>query len=349
MSDTRPPIVITGGAGFIGSHLAERLSARGHRLTLVDDFSTGSADNVAHLLGENVRLVEGRASTALSSGAVDLAGARVFHLAASVGVQLVVDSPAAMMHNNLGETAAVLSACSAHGCRVLVASSSEVYGLCPEVPLHETTPLVFGPTTASRWSYGLAKALDEHLALDLGRAGRLEPVVVRLFNTIGPRQIGRYGMVVPRFVAAAAAEQPLQIFGDGRQTRTFCDVRDVVAALDGLMNADAAVGEVFNVGGGDEITIEQLADRVLAAWAARSGEGGGGGGGSGGRKAFVSYDDIYGPGFEDPPQRRPSTDKLRALLGWSPQIPLDQTLRELFEASSGADVKPEAVPAEEGG
>lgn len=350
--NARPHTVITGGAGFIGSHLAEHLAAAGHRLTLIDDLSTGSRDNIAHLLDGNAdrtpqaRLIVGRASEVLRGADVDLSGASVFHLAASVGVQLVVDSPAAMMHNNLGETAAVLDACAAHRSRVLITSSSEVYGLCPEVPLHEDTPLVFGPTTASRWSYGLAKALDEHLALDLGRAGRLRPTVVRLFNTVGPRQIGRYGMVVPRFVAAAVAGEPLQVFGDGTQTRTFCDVRDVVRALARLMASDDAIGEVVNIGGSDEISIAALAEEVLTVAAeARPGakpdkqEASPRETPAPGTR-LVPYESVYGPGFEDPPQRRPATDKIRRLIGWSPAIPLRQTLRELVSAA--ADQEPAA-------
>ena len=329
------PIVITGGAGFIGSHLLERLLREPgpeRPVFLVDDLSTGLRGNVAAALERHprVRLLEGRAGQVLASGAVPLEGADVYHLAASVGVSLVMDAPAKMLENNLTETASVLNAAaSGRARRVLLASSSEVYGRCVDPPLREDGPLVFGPTTAARWSYGMAKALDEHLALDLHRRGVLEPVVVRFFNTIGPRQRGRYGMVVPRFVAAAAAGRPLHVHGDGRQRRTFCDVRDVVEALVRLMACDAAAGEVVNVGGNTPTTIRGLAERVVdlaaASGTARTS-----------RIVTVPYEAVYGPDFEDPADRAPDLSKVRHLIGWQSTRTLDQTLADLLQDTAEA-------------
>ena len=323
--------LITGGAGFIGSHLAERLlqgDAR-RRLLLVDNLSTGRRQNVAHLLSEHAdrcRLVEIDAAVAADDKLLWAGVDQVFHLAASVGVQRVVDDPAAMMRNNVLTTDAVLRAAGRHGAAVLIASSSEVYGRCPVLPLREDAELVYGPTAASRWSYGMAKALDEHLALDLAHRTGLKAVVVRLFNTIGPRQIGHYGMVVPRFVDQAVAGQSLTVYGDGQQSRAFCDVRDVTDALARLIEIPSAVGEVFNVGATTALTIQQLAERVLRAaghpddaWEA------------------VPYEAVYGDGFEDPPHRLPSVEKLdRALGGFRPQWDLDATLTELVATTRAA-------------
>ena len=345
---SRDHAIITGGAGFIGSHLAEHLLDAGvaRRLTLIDNLSTGRRANLAALPADRFELIEARASEALPEVlARDTVSADtpVFHLAASVGVALVVEDPAAMLHNNLGETTAVLDACARAGSRGRITSSSEVYGTCPEVPLTEETPLVFGPTTESRWSYGMAKALDEHLALAMTGAGAgsgsgLRPVIVRLFNTVGPRQVGRYGMVVPRFVAAAASGQPLELYGGGEQTRSFCDVRDVVRALAGLMAEPAAVGGVFNIGGPEEITIRALAEAVVGA-ATEAGVS------PASRLETIPYQQVYGANFGDPPRRRPATDKIRALLGWQPEIPLEQTLAELMGAAQASSASQSGEPA----
>ena len=325
MSLTQPKTMITGGAGFIGSHLAERLAAAGHRLVLVDDLSTGRQSNVQPLLDSGVaELVVGRAGDILADPAALDGIGRVFHLAAAVGVKLVVDDPAAMIRNNVDETDIVLRAAGKAGAAVLVTSSSEVYGKCPVLPLREDMDLVYGPTSASRWSYGLSKALDEHLAIDLARRIGLRAVTVRLFNTIGPRQIGQYGMVVPRFVGRALSGQDLTIYGDGQQTRAFCDVRDVVRALTDLIELPDAYGRVFNVGSTDVITIEQLADRVIQKVADHGGPKVG--------KTFAAYETIYGEGFEDPPHRLPDLTRLQEAIGFEPQIGLDQTLTALIEA-----------------
>ncbi|MEM1107937.1 MAG: NAD-dependent epimerase/dehydratase family protein [Planctomycetota bacterium] len=319
--------IITGGAGFIGSHLAERLLDRGHRLVLVDNLSTGRRSNIEKLLGDRCELVEASAADALRDPATMQGVTRVFHLAAAVGVKLVVDDPAAMIRNNIDETDVVLRAAADAGASVLITSSSEVYGKCPVLPLREDMELVYGPTTASRWSYGLSKALDEHLAIDLARRTGLRSVVVRLFNTVGPRQVGRYGMVVPRFVAQAVAGQDLTLYGDGQQTRAFCDVRDVVRALSELIDQTDAYGRVFNIGSTTQITIEQLADRVIEQVAEAGGPRVG--------KSFVPYEAVYGEGFEDPPHRLPDMSRLREAIGFEPRIELPQTLRELIAAEQG--------------
>ena len=319
--------LITGGAGFIGSHLAERLLGCGHHVTLVDDLSTGRRENVSHLLGERCALITGRAGEVLTAPGVMAGVTRVFHLAAAVGVKLVVDAPAQMIRNNIDETDAVLRAAERAGALVLVASSSEVYGKCPVLPLREDMDLVYGSTDASRWSYGLSKAIDEHLALDLWRTRGLRCVVARLFNTIGPRQVGHYGMVVPRFVSAAVAGEDLTIYGDGGQTRTFCDVRDVVQALVSLIDCGDAAGRVYNVGSTQRVTIEQLAEQVIGIVAEAGGVKVG--------KVFVPYEQVYGRGFEDPPHRLPDTARLRDAIDFEPTIPLEQTLRDLVALERG--------------
>jgi UDP-glucose 4-epimerase len=320
-----PTTLITGGAGFIGSHLATRLTGGGEAVRIVDDLSTGRRENLAHLPQDQVELVVADAAEYLTRPNALRGIHRVYHLAAAVGVQLIVDQPAAMIRNNVEKTAAVLEACADAGLPVLIASSSEVYGKCPVLPLREDMDLVFGPTSASRWSYGMTKAIDEHLAIDLARQRGLRSVVVRLFNTIGPRQVGRYGMVVPRFVSAATAGQPLTVYGDGSQTRAFCDVRDVVDAMTRLMDEPDAYGRVFNIGSDQQTTIDQLADRVIALTASRSE------GRLAPTKRYVSYEAAYGEGFEDPPHRLPDLTRLRETIGFSPGHSLEQTLTELID------------------
>jgi len=315
--------IITGGAGFIGSHLAELLLQQGHKIVLIDDLSTGRTSNVQALLGDRCRLVESSAATALRNPDLMQNVGRIFHLAAAVGVKLVVDNPAAMIRNNIDETDLVLRAAAQADAAVLITSSSEVYGKCPVLPLQEDMELVYGPTTASRWSYGLSKALDEHLAIDLARRQGLRSTVVRLFNTIGPRQIGRYGMVVPRFVKQAVSGQPLTLYGDGKQTRAFCDVRDVVDALSRLIAHPGAYGQVFNVGSTRQVTIDQLADRVIDI-ASQAG-------GPRVEKQFIPYQTVYGDNFEDPPHRLPDITRLEEAVGFAPQFSLDQTLQELVK------------------
>ena len=326
-----PTTLITGGAGFIGSHLATRLVQAGDTVRVVDDLSTGRRENLAHLPSDQVELIKMDAAAYISQPGALEGVQRVYHLAAAVGVGLIVDQPAAMIRNNVGKTAAVLEACADAGLPVLLTSSSEVYGKCPVLPLREDMDLVFGPTHASRWSYGMTKAIDEHLAIDLARQRGLQAVAVRLFNTIGPRQVGRYGMVVPRFVEAAATGQPLTIYGDGTQTRAFCDVRDVVGAMTRLMDEPAAYGRVFNLGSDQKTAINELADRVIAWTARRSG------GRLAGEKQYIPYEVAYGKGFEDPPHRLPDLSRLRETVGFEPAYSLDQTLDELVSQAIGCD------------
>jgi UDP-glucose 4-epimerase len=329
--------LITGGAGFIGSHLAELLHQQGRSLVIVDNLSTGRRSNVEHLLGPRCRLIEARLADAVRSPRELLDGVdEVYHLAAAVGVKLVVDEPADMIRNNVEETAALLQAIAGRApgsngtTRVLVASSSEVYGKGVRMPLAEDDDLLIGPTTSARWSYALSKALDEHLLLAHHRRGTLRGVVVRLFNTIGPRQVGRYGMVVPRFVQRAVQGRELEIYGDGRQTRAFCDVRDVVRAMAALMADEACHGQVFNLGSEREITVEQLADRVIALAGVAAGPG----------KRFIPYDRAYDVGFEDPQRRVPDLRRIRAAIGFEPRYDLDRTLTELIALARQAPVSP---------
>lgn len=311
--------MVTGGAGFIGSHLTERLVSLGHEVVVIDDLSTGRRENIAQLLGQGVTLIDGKVGPVLTGDPALLDGvAQVYHLAAAVGVKLVVEDPVSMIRNNVVETSEVLDTVARAGVPILIASTSEVYGKNPNLPLVETHDLLYGPTVAPRWAYGMSKAMDEHLALAMQAKVGLKPVITRLFNTIGPRQVGRYGMVVPRFVAAALAGNDLEIHGDGNQTRAFCDVRDVVRAMTDLLSNPKHYGQVFNLGNDNQISINTLADRVLALSESRAG------------KRYVSYEQIYGHTFEDPRDRVPALDKIRQAIGFSPQYTLDQTLTELI-------------------
>ena len=311
--------IITGGAGFIGSHLAVHLKQQGRRLLLVDNLSTGNRENVAPLLDDNCQLIEDDAANALQTPSVIRDTREIYHLAAAVGVKLVVDQPHQMIRNNVEQTAAVFQAARQADAAVLLASSSEVYGKCPVLPLREDMDLVYGPTTASRWSYGLSKALDEHLALDLYRKHKLPAVIVRLFNTIGPRQVGHYGMVVPRFVSSAVRNQPIQVYGDGQQTRAFCDVRDVVRAMPRLLATPDAHGQIFNLGSTRQLTIRQLADIVIELAHSNA------------TVQYLPYEQVFGPNFQDPPQRLPDITRIAQAIGFQPTYSLEQTLRELIE------------------
>ena len=307
--------LVTGGAGFIGSHLAERLLADGHAVHVIDDLSTGSASNVDPLrsrpgFGLTVDTIF---NEALLAAEIDRCDA-VFHLAAAVGVRLIVEAPVRTIETNVHGTELVLRHASRRRTPVMLASTSEVYGKGVRVPFSETSDLLLGSPRQHRWAYACSKALDEFLGLAYWKERQLPVTVVRLFNTVGPRQTGRYGMVVPTLVRQALAGEPLTVFGDGTQTRSFADVGDVVRALVGLAGEPRAVGDVFNVGNPEETSILTLARRVLEATGSRS------------QIATVPYDEAYETGFEDLPRRVPDIAKIRALTGWTPTVGLTDIL-----------------------
>src|SRR6195256_2327009 len=307
--------LITGGAGFIGSHLAERLLDRGDRVDLLDNLSTGSMENIRHFksserLSYHLDNIENRQLLAELVDDADV----IIHLAAAVGVKLIVESPVRTIETNVNGTQLVLEAACKKRKLVLTASTSEVYGKNLNVPFHEDADLVLGPTTKGRWSYAASKALDEFLALSYWKEKKLPVIVVRLFNTVGPRQTGRYGMVLPNFVKAALDNSPIRVFGNGKQSRCFCDVRDTVEALMRLMETGRSVGEVVNVGNTEEISIEALARLVKERTRSSS------------AIEFIPYDQAYEPGFEDMMRRVPSVDKLQAITGFRPQTPLNEII-----------------------
>ena len=313
--------LVTGGAGFIGSHLSELLLAGGWEVWALDDVSTGSLKNVEHLQERpDFHLV---VDSVLSPSVVSEVVHRcdvVFHLAAAVGVRLIVEQPVHTMVTNVQGTETVLGYCSEFGKRVLIASSSEVYGdHREERPLEEGDRRIYGPTTEKRWLYADSKAMDEHLALSYHLERGLDAVIVRLFNTVGPRQSGQYGMVIPRFVERALAGEPIEVHGDGTQTRSFCHVADTVRALAGVMDATGISGDIFNVGSSERIRIIDLAERVKQAT------------GSDSEIAFVPYDRVYGQGIEDTLHREPATGKIREAIGWQPERDLDAILRDVIE------------------
>ena len=307
--------LITGGAGFIGSHLAERLLARGDRVVLLDNLSTGSMDNIRHLKasGQMEYHLDNIENLQLVAELVDDADI-IVHLAAAVGVKLIVESPVRTIETNVNGTQRILEAACKKRKLVLTASTSEVYGKNTNVPFHEDADLVLGPTTKGRWSYAASKALDEFLALSYWKEKKLPVIVVRLFNTVGPRQTGRYGMVLPNFVKQALDNEPISVYGNGQQSRCFCDVRDTVEGLIRLMDTDRSIGEVVNVGNTEEITIEGLAQLVKKRT------------GSSSSIEFVPYDQAYEPGFEDMMRRVPCVDKLHALTGFRPQTSLNDII-----------------------
>jgi nucleoside-diphosphate-sugar epimerase len=313
--------LITGGAGFIGSHLAELMLERGWEIYALDDLSTGSEGNLAHLKSrrEFHLVVDSVLAPSVVSELVHKCDV-VYHLAAAVGVRLIVEQPVRTMVTNVRGTETVLEYCNRFGKRVIVASSSEVYGdHREERPLGEDDRRVYGPTTEKRWLYADSKAMDEHLALSYHFEQGLDAVVVRLFNTVGPRQSGQYGMVVPRFVDSALAGTPLEIHGDGTQTRSFCHVSDTIQALSGLMAARELSGEIFNVGSTERIRIIDLAERVRKAT------------GSSSEIVFVPYDQVYGSGIEDTLHREPAIGKIGKAIGWSPTRGLDEIIADVVE------------------
>lgn len=330
---TAKHILVTGGAGFIGSHLVERLLDEGEHVVVIDDFSTGSRANLrAASRTGRLRVIASRVSESAALAEMVRHSSAIYHLAAAVGVDLVVKSPIRTITTNLNETAAVLATAGKYRVPVLVASTSEVYGKSAKDSFAETDDLLIGPPYLGRWSYACSKLMDEFLALAHAREQGLPVIVARLFNTVGPRQTGRYGMVLPRFLAAAQAGKPLRVFGDGRQTRCFCYVADTVEALIRLQRTPAARGEVFNVGSTQEVRILDLARRVIGALHADS------------KVEFVPYDEAYAPGFEDMRRRKPAVDKLLRVTEFKPETPLAEIIRLTADGMATTKKAPNRVP-----
>ena len=314
-------VLITGGAGFIGSHLAEAYLQRGDEVYILDDLSTGTLENLRPLQEHepySKRLFVTIDTVLHADKTLELVGTcdTVVHLAAAVGVQYILDNPLTSIMTNVRGAETILEICHKFKKKVLIASTSEVYGMQNHAPLKETDYCVYGPSIKSRWSYAASKLIDEFTALAYYRTKQLPVVIVRLFNTVGPRQTWRYGMVLPRFVKQALAQQPITVYGDGTQTRTFTHVNDVTAALVALLDAPEALGQVVNVGGMEEVSILHLAERVKAK------------AGSTSDIKCIPYSDVYPKDFEDMQRRVPSTDKLKQLIGYAPRMNLDQILED---------------------
>jgi UDP-glucose 4-epimerase len=317
-------ILITGGAGFIGSHLSDAYLERGDDVYIIDDLSTGSIQNIAHLKGDPRfhYTIDSVHNQPVTAELVDQC-AVIFNLAAAVGVKLIVESPVRTIETNVRGTEVILALANKKKKPVLVASTSEVYGLSMDVPFREDGNLVMGATTKGRWSYACSKAIDEFLALAYWREKKLPTRVVRLFNTVGPRQTGQYGMVIPTFVKQALAGRPITVYGDGTQTRCFGYVGDIVGALIKLMDHEGAVGEVFNIGSNEEVSIIELANRIKELTKSES------------EIVLVPYAEAYEEGFEDMPRRVPDITKVGALVGFRPEMKLDGILRSVIDYQSG--------------
>jgi len=309
-------ILLTGGAGFIGSHLADHYVAMGHQVTILDNFSTGSKENIAHLSGKitttdgdirSIELVEKLTKD------VDL----VLHMAAALGVNTILESPLESMSTNITGSEVVLNAAAKFNKRIIIASTSEIYGKNPKQPLSEGDDRVVGAPQKIRWTYSDAKAIEEAMATALHTQNKLPVTTVRLFNTVGPRQSGRYGMVVPRFVQAALKNEALTIYGDGTQSRVFCHVNDAVQAIATIAATDATIGEVFNVGGNGEVSIKHLAEKVIATTKSQS------------VITYTSYSDAYPAGFEDIQRRVPDISKIRQAIGWAPTKDLETIIKDI--------------------
>jgi UDP-glucose 4-epimerase len=312
--------LITGGAGFIGSHLAERLLHDGHDVAVIDDLSTGSIDNISHLKSDKrfSYVIDSVTNEPLLAELIDQSDV-VFHLAAAVGVKLIVEQPVHTIETNVHGTEVVLKHANKKKKLVFIASTSEVYGKSTDVPFREGAELVLGATVKHRWAYACSKLIDEFLALAYWKERKLPVVIVRLFNTVGPRQTGQYGMVLPTFVRQALAGQPITVFGDGKQSRSFTYVGDVVDALVRLAHEPRAIGEVFNIGNTGEVTIGDLAARVKELT------------GSDSAIQYIAYDDAYEAGFEDMPRRVPDISKICGLIGYRPKLELDEIIRTVIE------------------
>jgi UDP-glucose 4-epimerase len=330
-------VLITGGAGFIGSHLADAYLERGDQVFIIDDLSTGSFENIRHLKDHRRfhYTIESVHNQPVTAELVDQSDV-IFHLAAAVGVKLIVESPVRTIETNVRGTECVLSIANKKKKKVLVASTSEVYGLSTQVPFKEDGNLVMGATTKGRWSYACSKAIDEFLALAYWREKKLPTIVVRLFNTVGPRQTGQYGMVIPTFVKQALANRPITVFGDGRQSRCFCYVRDVVGALIKLMDNEKSVGQVFNIGSNKEISIFDLAKKVKDLTNSES------------EIVLVPYDEAYEEGFEDMPRRVPDISKANKHIGFSPTVELEGILKSVIAFHSGQQAQDQRSSAAEG-
>jgi UDP-glucose 4-epimerase len=312
--------LITGGAGFIGSHLADELLQRGNEVFIADDLSTGSIENIRHLKSHPRfhYVIDSCASVPVMAELVDSCD-RIYHLAAAVGVKLIVESPVRTIETNVHLTEVMLTLANKKKRPILVASTSEVYGKSDQLPFREDGDLVLGATHKGRWSYACSKAIDEFLAIAYWKERRLPTVVCRLFNTVGPRQTGQYGMVIPNFVRQALSGAPITVYGDGKQSRCFTHVADVVRALIGLLDNERCYGQVYNIGNTSEITISDLARQVREMCGSRS------------EIEYISYEQAYEHGFEDMPRRVPDLAKIQAAIKWNPTIPLSQVLTDVIE------------------
>jgi UDP-glucose 4-epimerase len=312
--------LITGGAGFIGSHLADELLQRGHEVFIADDLSTGSIENIRHMKSHPRfhYVIDSCANVPVMAELVDSCD-RIYHLAAAVGVKLIVESPVRTIETNVHLTEVMLTLANKKKRPILVASTSEVYGKSDQLPFREDGDLVLGATHKGRWSYACSKAIDEFLAIAYWKERRLPTVVCRLFNTVGPRQTGQYGMVIPNFVRQALAGVPITVYGDGKQSRCFTHVSDVVRALIALLDNERCFGQVYNIGNTSEITIADLAKQVREMCGSRS------------EIEYISYEQAYEHGFEDMPRRVPDLTKIQASIKWSPTIPLSQILKDVVE------------------
>jgi len=345
----RTRVLITGGAGFVGSHLAEALLEAGYEVFVIDDLSTGNIENIEHLktdgepatrsavrrradgspgqYGRFHYVIDSIMNTPVLAELVDRCDI-IFHLAAAVGVRLIVESPIRTIETNIKGTEIVLELANKKKKKVIIASTSEVYGKASRVPFREDDDLVLGPTVKGRWSYACSKAVDEFLALAYWKERKLPLVIVRLFNTVGPRQTGRYGMVLPTFVTQALSDRPITVFGDGTQSRSFTYISDVVWAVIKLAECDEAVGEVFNLGNGAEVTIEELARKVKEMT------------GSSSEIVHMSYGQAYKEGFEDMPRRVPDISKLKRYIGYEPQVQLDEMIAKVVEYYRNREISP---------
>ena len=309
-------VFITGGAGFIGAHLADHYVNAGHQVTLLDNFSTGSKANIVHLTGA-VTTIEGDIRNVELIDALTKDADLVLHMAAALGVNTILESPLESMSTNITGSEVVLHAAAKYNKRIIIASTSEIYGKNPKQPLSETDDRVVGAPQKIRWTYSDAKAIEEAMAFALHQEKNLPVTTVRLFNTVGPRQTGRYGMVVPRFVHAALKNEALTIYGDGNQSRVFCHVDDAVQAIATIAHTDSTIGDVYNVGGTGEVTIKELAEKVIAITGSKS------------TTTYTAYSDAYPAGFEDIQRRVPDISKIKAAIGWAPGKDLSQIISDI--------------------